>query len=92
VNANPHCELYPLWLCPARIVCLDGVHNAQTRLHRPAGVVFMRPGIAKVHQQRIAQVLRNIAIKALDYRRTNGLIGAHHLAVVFRVEPAGEGC
>ena len=50
----------------------------------------MRLGIAKVDQQAIAQILGNMALEALDDLGTGLLIGAHHLAVVFRVELAGE--
>ena len=39
----------------------------------------------------ITEVLRHIAVKALDHGGAGGLIGAHHLAVVFWVELTGEG-
>ena len=51
----------------------------------------MRLRIAKVHQQAITEVLRNVAVKALDHVGAGGLVGAHHLTVVFRVELPGEG-
>ena len=50
----------------------------------------MRLGIAKVDQQAIAEILGDMALKALDDRGTGGLIGPHHLPQVFRVELAGE--
>ena len=43
-------------------------------------------GIAEVHQQAIAEVLGNMAVKALDDLGTGGLIGPHHGAEVFRIE------
>ena len=49
-------------------------------------VVFMGLGIAKVHQQAIAEVLGNVAVKALDDLGTGGLIGSDHGAEVFRIE------
>ena len=50
----------------------------------------MRLRIAKVDEQAIAQILGNMPVKALDDGRAGGLIGAHHLAEVFRVELPGE--
>ena len=50
----------------------------------------MRLRIAKVDQQAIAQVLRNVPVKALDHVGTGRLVGAHHLAEVFRVELPGQ--
>jgi hypothetical protein len=50
----------------------------------------VRLRIAEVHQQAITEVLCNIAVKALDHGGAGGLIGAHHLAVVFWVELPGE--
>jgi hypothetical protein len=47
--------------------------------------------IAAVHQQAVTEVLRNIAVKALDHSVAGGLIGAHHLTIVFGVELPGEG-
>ena len=58
--------------------------------HGPLGVVFMGLGIAKVHQQAIAEILRNIPVKALDDRGAGLLVGPHHLAQVFRVELPGQ--
>ena len=43
-------------------------------------------GIAEVHQQAIAEVLGNVAVKALDDLGTGGLIGPDHGAEVFRIE------
>ena len=76
----------------ARIERSHRRHQAKTSAHRPLGVIFMRLGIAKVHQQAIAQILRDIAAKALDHRGTGLLVGAHHLPQVFRVELDGESC
>ena len=50
----------------------------------------MRLGIAKVDQQAIAEILRNMPVEALDDLGTGLLIGAHHLAVVFRIELTGK--
>src|SRR5215471_1633366 len=50
----------------------------------------MRLRIAKVDQQPITQILRNVAVKALDHLRTGGLIGLDYLPQVFWVELTGE--
>ena len=50
----------------------------------------MRLGIAKVDQQAIAEILGDMALKALDDLGAGRLVGPHHLAQVFGVELAGE--
>jgi hypothetical protein len=69
---------------------LDGRHNAEPGPDGPLGVVFMGYGIAKIHQQASAQVLRHIAVEALDYRRAGLMIGAHDVPKVFGVQVARE--
>jgi hypothetical protein len=66
------------------------VQQAQPRPDRPLGIIFMRHWIAKIAQHAIAKVLGQIAIKALQHLGTDPVIGAHHLAVVFRVQTSGE--
>jgi hypothetical protein len=70
---------------------LEGGHHAQPGLHRPAGVVLMRLGIAKVDQQPIAQILCDIPLQALDHFVTGLLIGPHDRPVIFGIELAGQG-
>jgi hypothetical protein len=50
----------------------------------------MRVRIAEVHQEAVTEVLSNVAIKALNHGGAGGLIGADHLAVIFRVQLPGE--
>src|SRR6266446_1505990 len=50
----------------------------------------MRLGIAKIDEQPIAEILGNMAVKALDDLGTGGLVGAHDLPQVFWVELARE--
>ena len=68
----------------------QGVEHLQPRPHGALGIVFVRLGIAEVDQQAIAEVLGNVAVKALDHVSAGGLIGTYHLAVVFRVKLPGE--
>ena len=49
-----------------------------TGAYRSLGVIFMGLRIAKVHQEAIAQILRDIAAKALDHGGTAFLVGSHH--------------
>jgi hypothetical protein len=50
----------------------------------------MGRGIAKIHQQPIAEVLGNMTFVVLDDLGCGLLVGAHHGTQVFRVELAGE--
>src|SRR5207245_6975906 len=53
-------------------------------------VVFVRLRIAKVDQQAVAQILRNIPVEALDHVGAGLLVYPHHVAPVFRIELSGE--
>ena len=46
----------------------------------------MRLRIAKIDQQAIAEILRDMPRKVLDDLGTGGLVGAHHLPQIFRIE------
>src|SRR5262249_22636585 len=47
-------------------------------------------GVAKVHQQSIAQKLRGVSFVTLNDFSTSSLIGSDYAPIVFRVELAGE--
>jgi hypothetical protein len=66
------------------------LHHPQSRPHRPLRIIFVCPGIAKVDEQAIAEVLRNMPLKAGDHLGTDVLIGPHHLTQILRVELTGE--
>jgi hypothetical protein len=68
----------------------EGFDHPETGTHGAVGIVFVRPGIAKIHQQPIAEILGDMAIKVLDDLRTGGVIGLDDLAQVFRVELSGK--
>ena len=68
----------------------DGVHNAQPRMHPTQGIVFVRHRPAKVHQQAIAEILRDVARVLVNDLGRGRLVGAHDLAQVFGVELLGE--
>src|SRR5438034_3100755 len=50
----------------------------------------MRLGIAKIDQQAIAEILRNMPVKALDDLSTGRVVRAHDLPVVFWIKLTGE--
>jgi hypothetical protein len=79
VDADAHGQLHPFVLCQAGVERSQCLHNTQTSADGSAGVVFMRLGIAKVHQQPIPEVLRDMAIKVLDNGGGGLLVGAYHL-------------
>ena len=64
VNAHAHRQADAFVLDQARIQRAHGFQNAQPGAHGALGIVLMRLGIAKVHQQAIAQILRDMPIKA----------------------------
>ena len=84
----------------ARVIPLAGsslVLRASTasRIPKPSmdsssGIIFMRLGIAKIHQETITQELGNVSVKTLDDFSTRRLIGSDHVPVLFGVELAGE--
>jgi hypothetical protein len=86
VNAEPHGQAHPMLPLQACIQGPHGLDHAEPATDGPLDRVFMRLGIAKVHQQAIAEVLCNVAVKALDDLGTGGLISPHHDAEVFRIE------
>ena len=85
---DPHPDGEAARLSPAPGGCSGphGLEDAQPRVHGPLGIIFMRLGIAKVHQQAISQILGNIAVKALDDLGTGLLVGTDDLAQVFWIE------
>ena len=55
-------------------------------MHRPLRIVFMRLWVAKVDQQTISKVLRNMPLVALNHLGRRLLIGPHDGPEVFRVK------
>jgi hypothetical protein len=71
---------------------LDCLYNLQPRTHRPARIIFMCRRIAEVDQQPIAQILREVAIMALNNLATGLLILLHDRAVVFGIQLCRQCC
>ena len=77
--------------CTRRVLSvLHGLDHPKPGPHGALRIIFVRLGIAEVDEQAIAEILRNMAVKALDHLGTGVLIGAHDLAQVFGIELAGE--
>src|SRR5437899_7319363 len=47
-------------------------------------------GVTKVDQEAIAQILRNVSLKAPDHLGAGGLVSTYHLAPVFWIELPGQ--
>ena len=70
---------------------VEAVGQLNTRLEQERGVqLAVRLGVAKVDEQSIAEILRDMALIAGDHCGADVLIGPHHFAPVFGVELAGE--
>ena len=70
----------------ARIELPHGLYNPESGPHRPLRIILVGQGVAKIDQQSIAEILRDMALKTLDHCRAGRLISAHHLAQLFRVK------
>jgi hypothetical protein len=46
----------------------------------------MRLRIAKVDEQTVAEILRDVPVKTLDDRSAGGLVGLDYLTQVFRIQ------
>ena len=68
----------------------DGLDHAQAGVHRTPGIVFMGDRVAKIDQQPIAEILRDMALIRPNDRGRGLLVGTHHGAQVFGVEQARE--
>jgi hypothetical protein len=87
MDTDPHRQLHRLLLFQAGVQRGgDGLDKAQTRMQGAWRIVFMGDRPAKVDQQPITEILRHMAFILLDDLSSGGLIGAHHLTQVFRVE------
>jgi hypothetical protein len=68
----------------------EALQDSQGCMHRPQDIVLMRPRIAEIDQEAIAEVLGNVSLKALDDRRTGGVVGTDDIYIVFRVYPTRQ--
>ena len=86
VDAKPDGELHAVAGLQTRIQPPDGLDEFHARVHRPLRIVFMRLWVAKVDEQPIPEVLRNMPLVALNHHGRSLLIGPHNGPEVFRVK------
>ena len=67
MDADPHGQAHTVVTRQGRVQRAHRLDHAQAGAHGPLGVVFMGLRIAKVHQQPITEILRDIPLKALDH-------------------------
>jgi hypothetical protein len=92
MDAHTHGQADVFVLFQAGIQRPDRPHNLQTSVDSAPGIILVRLGVANVDQQAIAQVLGNMALKALEDLSGCSLVGLHYLAVFFRVQLARKPC
>ena len=90
MDAHPHGQPHASFLLQPGVQEPHGLQDAQSGSPGALGIVLVRLGIAKVHQQAIAQILRNIPVKALDHLGAGLLVRPHDVAPVFRIELPGQ--
>src|SRR5262249_12450272 len=74
-------------------VRVEGVHspkNPEASPYGSLGIVLMRLRKAKVDEQAITEILRNVSVKTLDDLRARGMVGAHHRPQVLGIELTSE--
>src|SRR5262245_54722697 len=64
--------------------------NSQPRAYCSLGIIFVRLGIAEVHEKPISEQLGDMSFIALDNFGADVLVCPYHIPPVFRVELAGE--
>ncbi len=86
MQAQPHGEGNAILSLQSAIQGARGLDNPQARMHGALGIIFMGARVAKVDEQTIAEILRDVPLKALDDLGGGLLIGAHYMTQVFGVE------
>ena len=69
---------------------LHRLQDAEAGADRALGIVFVRPGIAEVHEQSVAEILGDETVETVDHRRGFLLIPAQNIVQVFGVELRGK--
>ena len=79
-------RLSATWSSSSATFCEQG----QARTHRHLGRALVRLRITEVHDEPVAQVLRDVTAELLDGPLTGRLVALHQPAEVLRVETGGE--
>jgi hypothetical protein len=64
MDPQAHGQYHISILLPAAIELAHGLDHAQPGPNRPLRVIFMRQGVAEVDEQAIAEILRDMSLKA----------------------------
>src|SRR5215470_12662796 len=90
VNSDAGGKTDPALLRQALAQPADGLHHSEGGVDRPLAIVFVRVGKAKIDEQSVAQILRDIPFEELDDLSAGRLVGPHHVAQVFGVQVYSE--
>ena len=90
MDAQACCQVYSPRLLQAGRELPQGLDHPQPGPHGALRIIFVRQRVAEVDQQAVAEILRDMPVKAGDHLGASLLIGPHHLTQLFRVELAGE--
>ena len=71
-------------IAPSSLQCLD---DFQRGPHRPLSIVLVGVRIAKVDQEPIAQILRDMPVEPADDRGAGGVIAPHDGSPFLRIQP-----
>ena len=83
-------ERDPLLALQARVQRRDRLDDPEAGAYRAARIVLAGDRIPEVHEQTVAEVLRDVAVKRADHGVTCLLVGAHDVAEHLGIEPGGE--
>ena len=85
-NTDPHRELM------ARFEPRHRVDQIERSVQRAPRIIAMATRPAEIHHHAVAEELREVAVVALDDLPRRGLVTAHQLAQILRVERARQRC
>src|SRR5262249_29377743 len=74
VHPDPHRQPDPVRASQASVQGSEGRDDPEASTYGALGIVFMRLRIATVDQQAIAEILRDMPLKALDDLGAGGLV------------------
>ena len=86
VNTHPNRKSGVALPPEADVQTLHCVSDTERRSHGTRGIVLVGAGIAEVDEQPVTEILRDVALEAVDDLGTRLLVGAHRLAHVLGVQ------
>jgi hypothetical protein len=70
---------------PNRVDNIEGSH------HRALDIILARPRISEIHQNPVAHVFRDQALRLLNQIRDAFVIGGDDFAKILNIKPRGQG-